>query len=385
MLYNMVVVITMKKIGLICEYNPFHNGHLYHIKKTKELYPDSIIILVMSSCFTQRGNLSILTKEEKTNISLNYGIDLVIELPFIFSSQSADIFAKGAISILNELGCDTLVFGSESNDVEKLKEIANIQLNNSLYDDLVKSYLDDGVNYPTAMSNAVRDISDLDIGTPNDLLGLSYVKEIIKQESNITPITIQRTNDFHDEELNNKIVSATAIRKALDEDKDIKDNVPSLVYEYLKNKKNISYFDFLKYKIINEGSNISNYQTVDEGIENRVINYIDKCRDLDTLIDKVKTKRYTYNKISRMFIHILVSLTKEESLDQDLKYIRVLGFNTRGKEYLNSIKKNIKVPIITNIKKNNEDLLKIEIRTEKIYSLITNSDINSYKNPPITK
>lgn len=381
----MVVVITMKKIGLICEYNPFHNGHLYHIEKTKELYPDSIIILVMSSCFTQRGNLSILTKEEKTNISLNYGIDLVVELPFIFSSQSADIFAKGAISILNELGCDTLVFGSESNDVEKLKEIANIQLNNSLYDDLVKSYLDDGVNYPTAMSNAVRDISDLDIGTPNDLLGLSYVKEIIKQGSNITPITIQRTNDFHDEELNNKIVSATAIRKALDEDKDIKDNVPSLVYEYLKNKKNISYFDFLKYKIINEGSNISNYQTVDEGIENRVINYIDKCRDLDTLIDKVKTKRYTYNKISRMFIHILVSLTKEEALDQDLKYIRVLGFNTRGKEYLNSIKRNIKVPIITNIKKNNEDLLKIEIRTEKIYSLITNSDINSYKNPPITK
>lgn len=381
----MVVVITMKKIGLICEYNPFHNGHLYHIEKTKELYPDSIIILVLSTCFTQRGNLSILTKEEKTNISLNYGIDLVVELPFIFSSQSADIFAKGAISILNELGCDTLVFGSESNDVEKLKEIANIQLNNSLYDDLVKSYLDDGVNYPTAMSNAVRDISDLDIGTPNDLLGLSYVKEIIKQGSNITPITIQRTNDFHDEELNNKIVSATAIRKALDEDKDIKDNVPSLVYEYLKNKKNISYFDFLKYKIINEGSNISNYQTVDEGIENRVINYIDKCRDLDTLIDKVKTKRYTYNKISRMFIHILVSLTKEEALDQDLKYIRVLGFNTRGKEYLNSIKRNIKVPIITNIKKNNEDLLKIEIRTEKIYSLITNSDINSYKNPPITK
>ncbi len=381
----MVVVITMKKIGLICEYNPFHNGHLYHIEKTKELYPDSIIILVLSTCFTQRGNISILTKEEKTEIALNYGIDLVIELPFIFSSQSADIFAKGAISILNELGCDTLVFGSESNDVEKLKEIANIQLNNSLYDDLVKSYLDDGVNYPTAMSNAVRDISDLDIGTPNDLLGLSYVKEIIRQGSNITPITIQRTNDFHDEELNNKIVSATAIRKALVEDKDIKDNVPSLVYEYLKNKKNINYFDFLKYKIINEGSNISNYQTVDEGIENRVINYIDKCRDLDTLIDKVKTKRYTYNKISRMFIHILVSLTKEEALDQDLKYIRVLGFNTRGKEYLNSIKKNIKVPIITNIKKNNEDLLKIEIRTEKIYSLITNSDINSYKNPPITK
>ena len=373
----------MNKVGIICEYNPFHNGHLYHIEKTKEMYPDSILILVLSSCFTQRGHLSILTKEEKTEISLKYGVDLVIELPFIFSSQSADIFAKGAISILKELKCDTLVFGSESNDVEKLKEIANIHLNNSLYDDLVKSYLDDGVNYPTAMSNAVRDISDLDIGTPNDLLGLSYVKEIIRQESNINPITIKRTNDFHDEDISRNIVSATAIRKALNDNIDIKDNVPSLVYEYLKDKKNFEYFNYLKYKILSEGIDISKYQTVDEGIENRIINYIDKCKSLDELIDKVKTKRYTYNKLSRMFIHIITSFTKIEAEDQNLHYIRVLGFNEIGKEYLNSIKKKISVPIITNIKKKDEDLLNVNIRCEKIYSLITYGDINSYKNPPI--
>ncbi|MBE6151389.1 MAG: nucleotidyltransferase [Firmicutes bacterium] len=373
----------MNKVGIICEYNPFHNGHLYHIEKTKELYPDSILILVLSSCFTQRGHLSILTKEEKTEISLKYGVDLVIELPFVFSSQSADIFAKGAISILKELKCDTLVFGSESNDVEKLKEIANIQLNNSLYDDLVKSYLDDGVNYPTAMSNAVRDITDLDIGTPNDLLGLSYVKEIIRQNTNITPVTIKRTNDFHDEELDKNIVSATAIRKALNDNIDIKDNVPSLVYEYLNKKNNFDYFNYLKYKILSEGIDISKYQTVDEGIENRIINYIDKCKNLDELIDKVKTKRYTYNKLSRMFIHIMTSFTKEEATNQELQYIRVLGFNKIGKEYLNSIKKKVSVPIITNIKKKDEELLSINIRCEKIYSLITNNDLNSYKNPPI--
>ena len=375
----------MNKIGLICEYNPFHNGHLYHIEKTKELYPDSLIILVLSSCFTQRGHLSILTKEEKTKIALDNKIDLVVELPFVFSSQSADIFAKGAISILKELGCDTLVFGSESNDVDKLKEIANIQLNNSLYDDLVKSYLEDGVNYPTAMSNAVRDITDLDIGTPNDLLGLSYVKEIIRQDACINPVTIKRTNDFHDEEINKSIVSATAIRKALNDNIDIKENVPNLVYEYLQNKKNFDYFNYLKYKVLTEDIDISKYQTVDEGIENRIINYIDKCNNIDELINKVKTKRYTYNKISRMLIHIITSFTKEEALDQDIHYIRVLGFNDIGKEYLNSIKKKINVPIITNIKKKDEDLLTINIRTEKIYSLITNNDLNSYKNPPIYK
>jgi len=373
----------MKKIGIICEYNPFHNGHLYHIEKVKELYPDCLLILILSSCFTQRGNISILTKEEKTEIALKHGINLVIELPFIFSTQSADIFAKGAIALLKEIGCDTLVFGSECNDIDKLKKIANIQLNNSLYDDLVKSYLDDGVNYPTAMSNAIKDISDLDIETPNDLLGLSYVKEIIRQNTNINPITIKRTNDFHDEELDKKIVSATAIRKGIDDGIDIKNNVPSLVYKYLKIKKNFDYFNFLKYKILNENKNISIYQTVDEGIENRIINYIDKVDSLDKLIDKIKTKRYTYNKISRMLIHILVSLTKEEGNEQDIKYIRVLGFDDLGQSYLNSIKKDITIPIITNIKKKDEELLSIAIRTEKIYSLITNGDLNSYKNPPI--
>lgn len=373
----------MKKIGIICEYNPFHNGHLYHLEKIKELYPDSLIILVMSSCFTQRGDISLLTKEEKTEISLRFGIDLVIELPFIFSTQSADVFAKGAIAILKELAVDTLVFGSECNDITKLKEIADIQLNNSFYDDLVKSYLDDGINYPTAMSNAIKDISDLDIDTPNDLLGLSYVKEIMRQNANIEPVTIKRTNDFHDLELDKKIVSATAIRKAISDSKDIKDNVPSIVYEYLKNKKSFNYFSFLKYKVLTEGINISAYQTVDEGLENRIINYIDKCDTLEQLIERIKTKRYTYNKLARMLIHILISLTKEEGGEQDIKYIRVLGFNEVGKRYLNSIKKDISIPIITNIRKKDEALLGIAIRSEKIYSLITNGDLNSYKNPPI--
>jgi len=373
----------MKKIGIICEYNPFHNGHLYHLGKIKDLYPDSMIILVMSSCFTQRGHLSILTKEEKTEVALEYGVDLVIELPFIFATQSADIFAKGAIAILKELDCDLLIFGSECNDVLKLQQIANIQLNNSLYDDLVKSYLDDGINYPTAMSNAIKDISDLDITTPNDLLGLSYVKEIIRQDANITPITIKRTNNFHDDDLDKQIVSATAIRKALDDEKDIKDKVPSLVYKYLKDKKSLEYFSYLKYKVLVENKDISKYQTVDEGLENRIINYIEKCDSIETLIDRIKTKRYTYNKLSRMLIHIITSLTKEEAKEQNLSYIRVLGFNEKGQNYLNIIKKKVSIPIITNIKKKDEALLKIDIRSEKIYSLIINGDINSYKNPPI--
>src|SRR5574344_1132781 len=139
-------------IGIICEYSPFHNGHKYHIDKIKELYPNASIILVMSSSFLQRGEVSILDKWAKTDIALSNGIDIVIELPFIFSSQGADIFAKGAIEILNNMNIDKIVFGSEINDIEILKSIASIQINNTKFDDLVKKHLDNGNNYPTALA-----------------------------------------------------------------------------------------------------------------------------------------------------------------------------------------------------------------------------------------
>ena len=142
-------------IGIICEYNPFHYGHLYHLNKIKEMYPDSNIILVMSGWITERGDLSLIDKFKKTEIALNYGVDLVIELPFKFI-QSADYFAKGAVEILNKLGCDTIVFGSESNNIEELTYLANIQLNKSKYDKLVKEYIDEGTNYPTALSKALK-------------------------------------------------------------------------------------------------------------------------------------------------------------------------------------------------------------------------------------
>ena len=375
----------MDIIGIICEYNPFHNGHLYHLQKIKEQYPNSLIVLVMSGCFTQRGNISILTKEEKTRIALEYGIDLVIELPFIFSSQSADVFAKGAIAILKKLKVDFLVFGSESNDVEKLREIANIQLNNSFYEELVKSYMQDGINYPTAMSKAIKDISDLTIDTPNDLLGLSYIKEIMRQKAKITPVTIKRTNDFHSKDLNSAIISATAIREAIVEKKNIEKFVPLMTNDFLRNKRQWNYFKLLKYKIITEGQKINIYQTVDEGIENRIVKVINKCQNLEELTNSIKSKRYTYNKLSRMFIHILTSFTKEEAKCQELKYLRVLGFSQKGKNYLSKMKKNIAIPIITNVKKDDEELLKIDIRVQKIYDLIMDGDLNNYKNPPIKR
>ncbi len=373
----------MKIIGIICEYNPFHNGHLYHLKKIKEMYPSSCIILVMSSSFTQRGEISILNKWEKTDIALQYGVDLIIELPFVFSTQSADIFALGAISILNHLKVDTIVFGSESNDPNQLIEIANIQLNNPNYNKIVKDYLDKGENYPTALSLAINQLYNKTISLPNDLLGLSYVKEIIKQQANIEIKTIQRTNDFHNKKLNHKIVSATAIRNNLD-NKNIKKYVPSFTYQYLKEKyPTDNYFTLLKYKIISEQENIKIYQTVDEGIHHRILKYIDETNSLEELIQKIKTKRYTYNKIHRMLTHILCSFTKEEAKNIKINYIRVLGFNQKGIHYLNKIKKDLTIPLITNYKKEYNTLLEIETKIDKIYSLIMNDKNYDYIRKPI--
>ncbi len=374
-------------VGIICEYNPFHNGHLYHLNKVKELAKGEEIILILGGNFLQRGNLSIISKYNKTKIALEYGINLVIELPFQFATQNADLFAKGAISILKKLKCNKLVFGSESANIELFKKLAEIQLNNKEYNKRIKKYLKDGLNYPTALSKSLHDFSNFTIINPNDILALSYIKEIIIQNVDIVPLTIKRTNNYHDTQLNNEISSATSIRKAIKELKDIKDYVPDITLKYLNKKSwERNYFNLLKYKIITEKTNLNKYQTVDEGIENRILKGIYNSNNLEELISIVKTKRYTYNKINRMFTHILCSFTKEDAKNnKDLKYIRILGFDNIGKKYLNSIKKECDVPIITNIKKENVDLLSIEIKCDSIYNLIMNEKFELFKQKPIIK
>lgn len=378
----------MEKIGIICEYNPFHYGHKYHINEIKKMYPDSMIVLVMSGPFTQRGDASIINKWDKARIALDNNVDLVIELPFVFATQGADIFSHGAIEILKYLKVDKLVFGSESNNIRELKDLAMSALNNKAYDILVKDYLSKGVNYPTALSKALSDLNGTIINTPNDLLGLCYIKEIIKQKANIEPISIKRTNDYHDKELKDFITSATSIREGIKNKQSIVKYLPNNVIEYINNVFIDDYFDLIKYKILTE--DISNIQTVDEGIENRIKKYIYVSNSLEELINNVKTKRYTYNKLKRMFLHILCNFTKDEARkNKNIKYIRVLGFNKVGQKYLKEIKKDIGVPIITNYTKENSKLLEIDFRVNSVYSYIFTNALtltqNEFKNKPITK
>ena len=370
------------KIGIIAEFNPLHNGHLYLINKIKEKYEDASIILVLSGNYTQRGIPSIIDKWKKTELSLKLGIDLVVELPFPFSTQSADYFAYGATTILNYLKVDKLVFGSESNDIKVLEKIVDAQKDDK-FNTLVKLYCKSGYNYPTALSLSLEELTNEKITTPNDLLGISYIKTIKENNYNIEVETIKRTNDYHKEELEEDISSATSIRKALKEGIDISNQVPKIELDYLNELHYIDdYFNIIKYKIITE-DDLSIYQTVDKEIIKKLKKEILNSNNIDEFIKRIKTKRYTYNKISRMLLHILTNFTKEKAkLFNDITYIRILGINNTGRTILNNIKKDIDIPIISKITKEKDPMLEYELEVDKIYylkSTDTNDKLIYYK------
>jgi len=301
----------MNIIGIIAEYNPFHNGHIYHIKKIKELYQNSLIIVVLGGNFTQRGDISIINKWDKTKVILEHDIDLVVELPTFYGINNANIFAKGALQILNDLKIDTLVFGTERDNINDFIEIVNIKQTDE-YKKLLKETLENGNSYAKASYDAIEKLTKIKINTPNDILALSYIEEIINNKYNINPLPIKRTNDYHSNELQ-EISSATAIREGINKNKDISKSVPIETLKYINNNSLNNYFDLLKYKIIST-DDLTIYHDVKEGIENRIKKYIYESNSIDELIMKIKNKRFTYNRIKRILLYILLDIKKDIKL-----------------------------------------------------------------------
>lgn len=361
----------MIKVGVIAEYNPFHNGHIYHLNKVKEMFPEASLILVLAGNFTQRGDVSVINKWDKAKIALDYGFDLVIELPFNIATSSASLYAKGAIDILNKLNCDYLVFGSETNDVSLFKNLVNITKGNEKYEKKVKYYLDKGYNYPKACSLALYDISKVIIDKPNDVLALEYVRSIINTNSKIKPVSIKRTNNYHEEEITGNITSATSIRKNLKNKEIIKNTIPKESLKLINNVSLNDYFDYIKYEIISNDK-LDEILDVDEGIENKLKKEIHNSKTVEELILNVKSKRYSYNRIKRMLLHILTNTKKD--YDTKINYLRILGFNKKGTKILKEAKKYIDVPIITKYKKEYDVLFKDDVKASMLYSLITNYD-----------
>ena len=371
----------MKIVGVIAEFNPFHNGHLYLFNNMKKMFPDAVYILIMSGNFTQRGEPSILDKRSKTEIALKTGFDLVVELPFPFATASSEIFAEGAIELAHALGVTDLLFGSESDDLTYLNEMIDIELYNSSFDPLVRVYLASGLNYPTARSQAFNDITGKSIKLPNDIIASSYLKAIKKNNYNIKAHSIKRTNDYNSNYLEENISSASSIRKALLDGKDITKQVPSFVIPYLEDIKDSvittnSYFKYLKYKLITD-NNDNTYPSLDKGLLNKLKKNIAKVSSYDELINSVKTKNITYRKIARGLLYYLCDFTidSKEKMS-NITYIRILGLSNKGRCYLNRIKKDCSLPIISKFTREKDDMLALEYKTTIIYSLEYNNKCN---------
>ena len=371
---------NMKTAGIIVEYNPLHNGHLHHIRETRKKSGCDCLIAVMSGNFTQRGEPAMIDKFTRTRMALENEVDLVIELPFLLTIQSADVFACASISLLNFLQVDELYFGSESGNVEELYKLSEI-INSKEYNKLIKTFLKEGNSYPTSSALAVKELSDSTLyNKPNNILGIHYINAVKTLNSKMEIKTIKRIKtDYHDKlTKGTKIQSASAIRKLLKINKDVSKFVPKSVNELLKDRKIIDlemFYDYLKYKILSSSNNeLKNIFGMNEGLENR-IKSIKEFTSIEDLIQKVISRRYTNSKLKRTLIHILCQTTKDILNPIEIPYIRILGMNEAGKKYLNSIKKDLSIPLISKVTENIHPYLDTELKVSMLYSLVSDRDV----------
>lgn len=378
----------MKILGLVVEYNPFHNGHILHIQKSIDLIKPDYVIAVMSSSFVQRGEPAIIDKWTRSKIAIQYGIDLIIELPFVYSVQSADYFAKGAIDLLYHAGATDIVFGSECGDIEVFKDIAYaINDNEELYNSYVKEYMNQGLRYPDACNQALSILLNKEVRTPNDLLGLCYVKEIINHHYPIIPHCIERTNDYHSEELL-EISSATSIRKALLDNNDVSHSLPCVdYYQNIHLNTLEDFYPYLKYKVLSSSlEELRNIHLIDEGLENRIKQQISLCHTMEEFTDSLSSKRYTKVRIQRMIIHLLMNNTKKDINDAiNVNYLRILALSDKGREYLKILKKTSDYTIVSNFSSYTHPALTIEAKATSLISLINKDIKEEYKYYPYIK
>ena len=316
----------MKVTGIVVEYNPFHNGHIHHIQQARKLTNCDVLIAVMSGNWVQRGEPAIVDKWERAKCAISHGVDLVVELPYLYATQSASVFAKGAIDILKALKVDSIVFGSETNNLEELTEISELSYNV----DRFKEVMQEGFSYPKAYGLFATAYG------PNDILAIAYLKEI--QGTSIKPYSILRTNSYHGDALET-IASASAIRKALLNNQDISHTTP--MHELPKPKTWEDYYPYLQTLLLTQSrEHLQSLLLVDEGIERHLINQAKVSKTYSEFIDRCVVKRYTKSRIQRTLVHILTQTTKlEKQQANHSPYIRVLARNTVGQEYIKTLRK----------------------------------------------
>ncbi|KOY71173.1 nucleotidyltransferase [Apilactobacillus kunkeei] len=372
----------MKAVGIIAEYNPFHNGHKYQIEQARRATNADAVIVIMSGNWVQRGQPAILDKWTRAQMALENGADMVIELPVQCAVQSADIFALHAVNILASLKCEWLSFGSEHPNIN-FNGLANIDLNETKIDqDYTKSYAE-------LIRDALTNATGEDVSAPNDVLALNYAIANLKNNHQMKLVPIKRNGaNHHDHDLNTdvSIASASSIRAAiLDNSKELAQYLPDNTdIEVLK--KHVAWEDFwplLKYKIETSSiDELNHIYQMTEGLEYRLKKYIYEAQSFDEFLRLVKSKRYTYARLQRLFVYTLLNWRKSDDLSQE--YVRVLGFNKSGRAYLNDIKKQIEMPVITKINKElSESELNFDVVSGRIYENINHIPQDAGKIPLI--
>lgn len=364
----------MKIVGLITEYNPFHNGHRYHIETAKKMTGADAAVVVMSGNFVQRGTPAIMPKHLRAEAALRSGASLVIELPVCYATGSAEYFALGAVSLLEKLGCvDSLCFGSECGEISILEQLAEIICEEPEgYRTRLRSYLRDGCSFPLARQRALKEyLNDHSLDNileqPNNILGIEYLKALYKLKSSITPVTIaRRESGYHDTELAASFSSASAIRRTLLASgthafSELADHVPSSCFHILEQTQNQRYpvlaDDFsllLKYRLLGETKeSLYEYMDISKDLAHRIINQRNHFVGFEQFCDLLKTKDMTYSRISRALIHLLSDIRKSD-LEAYCShgyhaYIRVLGFRKDSTEILTKIKEASALPLLTKV------------------------------------
>lgn len=383
--------------GIVAEYNPFHNGHLFQLEKLREQLNPDLIVVVMSGDFVQRGEPAVVSKWERTAMALHEGADLVIELPYIYAVGKADIFAGGAVSVLDHLGATHLVFGSEAGRIEPFKNTFHlIRQHRQAYQLHLMDALKSGISYPNAHAAAYRKLAAnaenkdlLDLTQPNNSLGFHYLRAIEQRGSRIIPVTIGRKDAAHnDPELPDagKIASATSIRQELLHGRPSAHTLEKLpeftagLLEKSGKQNEIAgwedFFPFLKYKLLaSRPEKLEKIYEAEEGIEHRLLSSIQDASTFHQFISEVKTKRYTWSRLQRLCVHVLTNTEKSEARKQaaakETEYLRLLGMRLKGRKYLAAMRKEFDVPVISKIRQHRSPILDLDLKAAAIYDYIT--------------
>lgn len=379
----------MKAVGIIAEYNPLHNGHLYHLEESKKLAGTDAVVVAMSGNFCQRGEPAILDKWERSRLAVSNGADVVIEIPTLFCLGNSMQYGKAGVKLLDSLGVVShLSFGSESGDIESLNLVANnLKVSKNEIETII-SYLakNEGLSYPRARELAYEKLFGSEnvniLSNSNDNLALSYLQE----NSSMKPIAVKRCGAGYDDDIvdSYEFQSASGIRTAIIKETEFKKYVPGNVYESLENHIKTcpdEWLNCLKYAVLTmDEAEIEHCPSAGDGLGNKIKSEIGKAKTWDELIKSVKSKRYTYSRISRLCIQIILGINRNSFKFESPNYVRILALSKKGRELVAYSEKNElnELPVITNINKQkgwlDEDglkLLKLDVHASDVYNLVT--------------